>query len=266
MNTTDQAKFTDFKYNKSSLEADIRRAFDTVGWKEYIKRDTRVFVKPNYTLPFFKPGVTTNDHVVEALLGVLKDRASEVFVGEADGGNNSFTAQYSLEGHGVPEMCKRTGTTMINLSKVERIKVTDKIAGKKVDVMLPRVLVGMDESISIPVPKVHVVVKTSLSFKNLWGCHPDSMRTLDHTDLSEKLALIAKSINLRLCLVDGIYWLNRRGPMDGDVVNMGTMFACNNPVATDATMARIMGFEPEKVHHIAVAHKAGLGPVEKDKI
>jgi len=34
------------------------------------------------------------------------------------------------------------------------------------------------------------------------------------------------------------------------------------PVSVDATMARVMGFEPEKIHHLAKAEKYELGTLD----
>jgi len=118
-----KAKVTAFNYAEESLERDLKCAFEKLNFKKYIKNDTKVFVKPNFTVPFFKPGVTTNNTVIETTLGILKDLASEVYIGESDGGDQSFTAEYSLKNHGIPAICKRTGAEMINLSKTEWIKV-----------------------------------------------------------------------------------------------------------------------------------------------
>lgn len=257
---------TVFHYEPEHLESDLKAAFETLHWRNHVKTDTRVFVKPNFTLPFPKPGVTTNARLVEAALSILKGRASEVFVGESDGGYASFAADYSLRTHGVPEICARTGSTMLNLSEMERTRLSERVNGKTVEVTLPRKLLDMDESLSIPVLKVHVVTGVSLSLKNMWGCHPDTLRLLDHTNLPERIALIARLTHLRFAVVDGIFGLNRRGPMDGDPVKVGAVLVGNNPVATDATATRMMGFRAEKIVHIVTASEAGLGPYRESEI
>jgi len=257
---------TAFKHQPETLEADVRGAFERLRWRDYIKSDSRVFVKPNFTLPFFKPGVTTHGSVIEATLAVLKDRASEVLIGEADGGYGSYTAEYALTNHGIPDICRRTGTTMVNISQMERSRVTERINGKRITVTIGKELLNVDESVSLPVLKVHAVTKISLSIKNLWGCHPDTLRLLDHKNLAEKLALIAKSIHLRFALVDGIYGLNVHGPMDGVPVKVGVIMLGDNPVATDATACRLMGFDPARIEHIRIAVDEGLGPCNIDDI
>ncbi len=249
-----------------SFVDDLKQAFERLNWRKFIKRDSRVFVKPNFTLPFYKPGVTTTESVVEATLEILKDRASEVFLGESDGGANSFTADYSLHGHGMPEICRRTGATLLNLSSAQRRRVKETINRIPVEVTLPKQLLEIDESVSIPVMKVHAVTGVSLSLKNMWGCHPDGMRLVDHTHLSERLALIAKVVNLRFAVVDAIYGLTRRGPMHGDPIKVGAVLVGDNPVAIDATATRMMGFRAEEIDHIIGANRAGLGPHREGEI
>ena len=255
-----------FNYEPEQLPVDLRRAFERVGWHDYIKSDTKVFVKPNFTLPFYKPGVTTSGSIIEAALGMLRDRASEVFIGESDGGYASFTAEASLKNHGIPGMCQRTGSTMLNLSKIERTRIRETINEKAVEVTLPRKLLEMDVSISIPVLKVHVVTGVSLALKNVWGCHPDTLRLLDHTHLPERLALIAKRIHLRYGIIDAIFGLDGRGPMDGHPVKVGAVLVGNNPVALDATATRMVGFRAEMIAHIVAASQAGLGPHKEEEI
>lgn len=253
-------------FNRNTIEDDVKSIIRQQGWTEHIKSDSAVFVKPNFTLPFFKPGVTTHRIVLEAVLGALKDRASAVYVGESDGGYGSYTADYALLNHNVPEMCARTGAVLVNLSKSERITVRERINGRDTEVVLPKILTKVDESISVPVLKVHAVTGVSLSLKNMWGCHPDTLRLLDHKHLSERLTLIAKSVNLRHVIVDAIYGLDYNGPMVGYPVRVNALLFGDNPVATDATATRLMGFNPLKIHHLSVAARSGLGPINVEDI
>lgn len=263
---TQKPKITGFKYDPSTFEKELKNGFEKLNYRNYIKSDTKVFLKPNLTLPFYKRGVTTNPEIIESVLGILKDRADEVYIGESDGGSNSFTADYSLRNHGIPEICRRTGATIANLSEDETVCVEERINNKDIKVNLPKLFFRIDESISIPVIKVHVITGVSLSLKNLWGCHPNTLRLLDHPKLSEILVLIARLINLRLVLIDGIYGLNRRGPIDGDILNMDAIFMGDNPVSTDAFITRLMGFDPKDIKHIMLANSAGLGPYKTDEI
>jgi uncharacterized protein (DUF362 family) len=260
------ARVAGFPYDEENLQKDLQNALDKVQWRSHIRSDMKVFVKPNLTLPFPKPGVTTSACIIEAVLNILKSRASTVYVGESDGGYGSFPADLALKNHSIADMCKRSGTEMLNLSKMDSTKVEEIVNGKKVSVRLPKALIAMDASASLPVMKVHAVTRVSLSLKNMWGCHPDNLRLLDHTDLSRRLVLIARKVKLRISIIDAIVALNRTGPLEGEPLPVGLVLVGDNPVASDSVACRLMGFDPSSVSHISEANKAGLGPCDPKEI
>jgi uncharacterized protein (DUF362 family) len=247
----------------SDIHQNIVNGLDYVHWMDHVRSDSTVFIKPNFTIPVYKEGITTNPVVLKEILGILKDRAGRVIVGESDGGNHSFTADQSFKGHGMYEICKETGTELVNLSKIPAQKVEGIIQGKSVSVQLPQMLLhNVDCFISVPVLKVHVMTTVTLSMKNLWGCYPDTMRCLHHKYLSRKLALITKSLNPKLVIIDGTYALDGHGPMYGTPVKTDLLIAADNPVVADSLGAALMGIPLSKADHITMAEKAGLGTTD----
>ena len=101
----------------TDLKEDIKKSLDFINWKDRVKSDSTVFIKPNFTYPYYKEGVTTSPELIKSFLEILKDRADTVILGESDGGNHSFTADDAFEGHNMPEICKETGVELVNLSK-----------------------------------------------------------------------------------------------------------------------------------------------------
>lgn len=205
---------------------------------------------------------------MKALLELLKGRAGSIIVGESDGGNSSFKAEDSFEGHGMYQVCKELDIELVNLSRLPSRMIESKIQGKKVKVQLPEILLdgGIDCFISMPVLKVHVMTGVSLSIKNLWGCYPDPMRGLYHKDLGRKLTLLTKTLNPCLVIMDATYALNKHGPMFGEPVKMDLIMASDNPVAADALGAALIGIPLTKAKHILVAEKEGLGTTKIDEI
>lgn len=244
----------------SNLKKDISNSLDFIEWKQHLSADSIVFVKPNFTFPNYNEGVTTNPLLLQNLLELLKDNAARVIVGESDGGNHSFTADHAFKGHGMHEICKETGAELVNLSNMPAETVEGTIQGKSVKVQLPKMLLHhVDCLISVPVLKVHVMTNVTLSMKNLWGCYPDTMRGLYHKNLSRKLALITKSLNPRLILIDGTYALDGHGPMYGTPIKTDLILSANNPVVADALGSAVMGIPISRVDHILMAEKEGLG-------
>lgn len=132
--------------------------------------------------------------------------------------------------------------------------------GKKVKVQLPKLLLdGIDCFISVPVLKVHVMTGVTLSIKNLWGCHPDTMRCLQHQNFDYKIALITKLLDPKIAVIDGIYALDGHGPMYGEPVKMNLILAANNSVVADAVGAEIMGIPLKMAKHILIGEREGIG-------
>lgn len=251
----------------TDLKGDIKKSLEFIKWKDRVKSDSTVFIKPNFTYPYYKEGVTTSPDLIKAFLEILKDRADTVILGESDGGNHSFTADDAFKGHNMPEICKETGVELVNLSKLPSRKVEDNIQGKKVEVQLPELLLDdVDCFISVPVLKVHVMTNVTLSMKNLWGCYPDTMRGLHHKNLSRKLTLITKSLNPQIVLMDAKYALDGHGPMYGEPKKLDMILSSNNPVAIDSLGASVMGIPIKTVEHILIAEKEGLGITDLEKI
>jgi uncharacterized protein (DUF362 family) len=66
-------------------------------------------------------------------------------------------------------------------------------------------------------------------------------------------------------IVDGIMGMEGNGPIQGTAKLSGVLILGDDPVAVDATSARVMGLAPERIDYLA---KAGtlLGHVRPDKI
>ncbi len=252
---------------RGDLKVTLQKGLEFINWGKYIGKNSRVFVKPNFTFPYYKEGVTTSPEFLRCLLELLRSKADTVILGESDGGNHSFKAEQAFEGHNMYQICQETGVELVNLSTLPSRFVEDKIQGKRVKVQLPKLLLEeIDCFISVPVLKVHVMTTISLSLKNSWGCNPDTMRSLHHQNLNHKLALIAKLLGLKIVVIDGTYALNKHGPMYGKPVKTNLILVADNSVVADSLGAMIMGFSPQKVDHIAVAERVGLGSMNLEDV
>ncbi len=247
----------------NNLTWEVDKALEFVNFRETLKSDSTVFVKPNFTFPYPKPGVTTSSLLLKSLLENLRNRCRRVILGESDGGSCSFRAEEAFLRHGMYEICKDVGVELVNLSKLPSEVVASTIQGKKVKVQISKLLLNeIDSFISVPTLKVHVVTTASLGIKNLWGCYPDTMRGLHHQNLDHKLSLLVKLLNPKVTLIDGLYGLNNHGPMYGDPVKMNLILASNNVVVADTLGISIMGLPVRKVKHVMMAGREGLGTTD----
>lgn len=251
----------------SDYEENLHQALKAVDWKNSLNQNAPIYIKPNFTAPIHRPGVTTCPSILEALVDALKEVSSEVVIVESDGGNNSFKAEDSFRGHGVDSIVKRTGAKSMSLSKCDSIWISETVAGRRVKVQVPKFVVEEPFSfVSLAALKIHAMTSVTLTIKNLWGCVPNPMRVLYHSDLSRKLALLMKIWNPTIAIIDGTYGLDEHGPMFGAPRKMDLLIASNNPVVADAIGASIMGYRPRDIHHIRVAEDEGLGTTDLSQV
>ncbi len=254
--------------NEQNLLDEVQNGLEFIQSNEIINEDSIIFIKPNLTDVTHKPGITTTPKMIKAVIEALSPRVKKIFVGESDEGNYSYSADMSLENHGVFNVARYfSNVEVVNLSKLPRTRVTENVCGKDVWVDLPDLLINeVDCLISVPVLKTHAMTRGTFSIKNLWGCYPDPMRLLHHKNLSYKLALISKWTKNKIQIVDGFWALDGHGPMEGTPVAANKILISNDPVATDASSAYLMNLDINKIEHLSIAEQSGLSISNINKI
>lgn len=243
------------------LTAQMQDALAFIGWHDIVRPGASVFIKPNLTWPDPKPGVTTSPMFLDALLAVLATRTDRLYVGESDGG--TFPAEEAFAKHGLPELVRRHGAQLVNLSKMPTRPLKDTIAGRGIEIEASRYLMDdIDVFITLPVLKTHVVTRVTLGMKNQWGCIPSPMRLLYHHFLDWGIVALNRAYRPQICILDGTYAMDRRGPLEGDAIPAGWMAATDNVVALDALGCHLLGVDPSSVRHIALADREGLGSLD----
>ncbi|KFD40569.1 hypothetical protein HX99_04380 [Peptococcaceae bacterium SCADC1_2_3] len=101
---------------QDDLKATLLKALDYIQWEKHVQKDSVVFVKPNFTFPYYKEGITTDPVLLKCLLELLKSRAGRVILGESNGGNHSFKAEDAFAGHDMYEICREAGVVTIIIS------------------------------------------------------------------------------------------------------------------------------------------------------
>jgi len=230
-------------------------------WSTDLPRGCRVAVKPNLTFPTPRPGVTTTPEVLRAVVQRLVERSNTVFVVESDGGYGAWDCDRALRGHGVHEMCAALGATAVNLSGAPRTSLAVARAGGLLAVPFPRILLdSIDAFISLPVPKVHCMTGVSLAMKNQWGLIPDPMRLEHHHAFDEVVLEINRRLPSATAIVDGTYFLDENGPMEGRPLRKDLVVAAGSIGECDRYLCALMGVDPMGVSHLRHAISAGFVP------
>jgi uncharacterized protein (DUF362 family) len=143
-----------------------------IGFFDEVPAGATVFLKPNFTFPSYRPGVMTSFACIKATTECLIGSGYKVIIGEAEsGGYNPFSMDAVFEQMGMNELAKQTGAGLVNISYTEPEIIKIKVGLRKLSIPMPRLLLHeIDAFITLPVPKIHMNTRVSMSIKNQWGC------------------------------------------------------------------------------------------------
>jgi uncharacterized protein (DUF362 family) len=244
----------------------VWKALDLIDYKSALAGYKRVLIKVNFiTTQTWDSGATTDPMVVEAIILRLKDLPVEVYVVESDA--TMTDADKAYEASGMKEMCERNNVKFINLRyEKDKVKIPIPKGETLKSITVPRI-VTESAVISAAKLKTHMATKVTLGMKNMFGLLPDKFKGKFHMNgISKVVVDINTVIKPALTVIDGFVAMEGRGPSDGDPVKMDLIIAGKDVVATDATAARIMGFDPKEISHIRTAAEKGLGNIDNIEI
>jgi uncharacterized protein (DUF362 family) len=244
----------------------VFKALDLIDYKKALTGYDQVLIKINFiTDKKWDTGATTDPIVVEAIIKKLDKLPVKAYVVESDA--TITNADKAFEKTGMKEMCNRNGIEWLNLRHVKgRVKIEIPNGEALKSITVPRI-VTESAIISAAKLKTHLNTKVTLGMKNMFGLLPDKLKGKYHMKGISKVVVDINSVlRSALTVIDGFMGMEGQGPVDGTPVQMNLIIAGTDPVATDATAARVMGFNPYEIKHIRKAHERGLGRSEAEII
>ena len=123
------------------------------------------------------------------------------------------------------------------------------------DLWLPRTVLEADFLVSMPKIKAHHWSGVTLSMKNMFGVVPGARygwpkNILHWKGIQESILDLCATVPIHFVIADGIVAMEGNGPLNGTARALGKIVLADDPVAADATCARLMGFHPDRVSHI----------------
>lgn len=240
----------------------VRECLQDCGWEDAVPRGAVVVVKPNLctTVQEKLEMSNTDPRITEAVCEALVTRTDRVYVVEAD--NLRQTAEEAFEISGYPKFARRLGVQLVNLTRVP----WQKVQSEPVPMELPKLLLDADVFITLPVLKTHALTYFTGALKNQWGCVPQRDRILLHRYIDGLLVSLQRILHPALTIMDGIIAMEGRGPVSGKPRRMDLLLASRDAVALDAAAMRLVGLEPERARHVAMAARQGLGRMAAEEI
>jgi len=229
-----------------------------------------VFLKPNFVGLDPLGAINTHPAVVAAAReAFLRLGAQTVLVG--DGPALERDTEAIIESVHLRDYLERPRETFVdlNLDEVERVPLRTRASRLK-ELYLPRTILRADFVVSLPKLKTHHWAGVTLSLKNMFGivpgcCYGWPKNLLHWAGIEQSVLDINSTVRPDFAIVDGIVGMEGNGPIQGQPKACGVLVFGDDPVAVDATCARIMGFAPERIGYLRRAALL-LGHLSEEKI
>jgi len=228
-----------------------------------LKNDSTLIIKPNLCdarTP--ETGAITHPLFLDAVFHYLRENFEnlKIYVIESDA--TMALADEFVRWLGFVPILKKWNAKFVNLAKTRVIY--KKFDGRYFkEFPLPEIFEEADFFITIPKPKTNPISTITCCLKNQFGCLPIVEKNVYHPYLDDVIADVNKAIRPDLCLVDGIVTMGcPQGPSFGVPIPLNAIICSKDPVATDAFVARLMGFNPWFIGHIRKSAASRVGSMK----
>jgi len=221
-------------------------------------RGKRVLLKPNMVEYSPDRVINTNPALVAgAAQALLRAGASRVVVAEGPGHRRDI--EYLVTATGLYDALRDVGISFVDLNHddVRAVKLGSRFTDLT-ELHLPVEVLSADLVVSMPKLKTHHWTGMTGSMKNFFGVVPGAVygwpkNILHWRGIDNSIVDLVATIRPGLAIVDGIVGMEGDGPIMGTPRPVGCVVMGTDPVAVDATCARVMGLVPERINFLKLA-------------
>lgn len=233
-------------------------------------RDRSVLLKPN--LVEYESGTIINTHplvVAGAATAFRRAGAREVIVAEGPGHRRDM--EYLLVATGLYDHLNelRLPFVDLNLADVQLTPLRTRFMGLD-ELALPVDLLRADFIVSLPKLKTHHWAAMTASMKNFFGVVPGAVygwpkNILHFHGIENSILDLVATIRPHFAIVDAVVAMEGDGPIMGTPRQTGFLAMGADPVAVDATCARLIGLDPVRMPYLEQASRF-LGNIDPARI
>lgn len=223
-------------------------------------RGKSVILKPNLVDYIAGNAINTDPLLVAAAAECFRRLgAKEVVVAEGPGHQRDTRLVLTESGYAAILRDNQIPFVDLNRDELVRVKLGATYTRLKC-LWLPQAVVRADFLVSMPKVKTHHWSGVTLSMKNMFGVVPGSRygwpkNILHWNGIEQSVLDVCATVPINLVIADAIMAMEGNGPLNGTPRPLGKIVLADDPVAADATCARLMGLEPERVVHIREGSK-----------
>jgi len=256
----------------ADVGAPLAEALSLIGWRP--SAGEPYLLKPNMLNPkSSEAGVTTDPHVISALVSFLRAGGCGALVGDSPGNAYPGRAREVFEATGMLKAVEEADASFVEFESLPP-KVVE-IDGKVIKSMALAAQIFKSRVINVPKLKTHVQTMMTGALKNVaFGCIPGSGKGAMHIKgnsperIASAIVDVYSAIRPRISLnvMDAIICMEGNGPSAGKARRIGKLLASTDALALDMVSFRLAGVEPKAVPYVKEAMDRSLGPCSFDEI
>ncbi len=256
-------------YDRAEVEQAVEKAVSLLGGIDrYAAKDENILLKPNILVPD-SPGKcsTTHPEVLRAAAKLTLTTGARLSYGDSPGAGSS---RWACKAGGYKELLDEFGIDIADFKEGVEISCEKGIQNKKF--LIAKSVAESDGLISVCKMKTHGFQKITGAVKNQFGCIPGLQKGKFHVKIQDARYFARMLVDLntvlapRLYIMDAVVAMEGNGPRGGDPRPMRLIIASEDPVALDATAARLMNLDPLLVPTITAGKNASAGEYAAEKI
>lgn len=257
-------------YDKEQVYQGIKRGVDILGGiRQFVAPSEKILLKPNMLRSKkMESGCTTHPAVFEAVIRLLEEaNCTRLVYGDSPG---MGAPEKVAQDVGLAGVAKAHGIPLGVFSKGQSVAFPQGKSTKAFE--LAQTVIDSDAIISLSKMKTHGLTRITGAIKNQFGCVYGFNKGASHARFPDALTFSNMLVDLnlmlkpRLFIMDGIIAMEGNGPASGTPIPMNCLILSDDPVAIDATFARMVALDPSYVPPIVAGAKRGLGVCDEDQI
>lgn len=218
-------------------------------------RGKSIVLKPNLVDYIAGNAINTDPLLVAAAAECFRQLgARDVVVAEGPG--HQRDTQLILAESGYAPVLRENKIRFVDLNRDELVRVRLGATYTRLKrLWLPRTVIRADFLVSMPKVKTHHWSGVTLSMKNMFGVVPGNRygwpkNVLHWHGIQQSVIDVCATVPINFVIADAILAMEGNGPLNGTPRALGKIVLADDPVAADATCARLMGLEPDRVVYI----------------
>lgn len=256
-------------YDEEKVYECMKQGIDLLGGIEnYVKKDEKILVKPNFlSAADADKAITTHPSVIKGMLRILSEEGyASVKYGDSPGHGSCKGAAERMG------LCAENtfGAECADMSEEVLVKYEEGLTCKEFH--FTKEVTEADAIINLCKMKTHALERITGAVKNVYGFICGFRKAAGHVKypndsiFARALVDIHRCVKPRLHIMDGIVAMEGNGPGNGDPISMNVLLFSSDPVAVDTVFCYLVNLNPELIPTNVQGQVMGIGTYDEKNI